>query len=763
MTPTRRARLLTLLDLLLLAALCLLFFWRSLPFAGVDHRGFAAGDFGNQFYAFASYRAERLSQGELPLWSPHALSGHPFLADIQSGAYYPPARLTIALTQAAGFSYQALQLEGILHYPIAAFGMYFLARRLTRSRVGAWVAAVAFTFGSYLTSYPLLQLAILETVVWLPWLFLALDHAASHLAADRARRAILPVLLAGLVFGVALTAGHPQSALLVGYAGLAFAVFRAFQMARARAWPAVLGRLAALVAFLPLGAALAAAQLLPALEYMRLSTRAGLTIDAAGSGFMPYDLIQFIFPQIATPVAALYIGVLALGLAIFALFGAARRDPALALPRDLVGFFGGLAGAGLLLSFGNITPVYQLAYLALPGWRLFRGQERLAVWVVFGLAMLAGFGAAALARSLTSKPDGSNTRPGLGLARGFWIAAMSALVFAAACFIGYQAGNEGLWGFTAAAMWLSLMLAAAGGAVWSGRPALMILVIVIDLFTVVSGQHAGTAASAQPFPPGPIFDAVRADTGVFRTANEGPLTEHIGYGYGFDEITGASPLKLTAYDRLLREAPRPLLWRLLGVKYVFTWRPELEEPAERLAEQTGGDGNPIYVYRLNDPRPRAWLNGRFSVEPSADGQLARVLAPGFDPQADVILSAPPDPAPDPNCAGTVEWTRRTPEFLALEVTTDAPCVLTLSEIAYPGWQAAIDDAPAPILTADAVLRAVAMPAGTHTVTLAFRPRPTGLIISLVALLAVAVGLLAALILESRAAARKPEPELRAPA
>ena len=375
---------------------------------------------------------------------------------------------------------------------------------------------------------------------------------------------------------------------------------------------------------------------------MRLSTRAGIGIDVAGRGLTPYDLLQFVLPQVSVPFAALYVSTLALGLAIFAIVSAARGgDRPASVTRGLAGFFGGLAGLGLILSFGQLTPAYQLAYLAAPGWRLFRGQERLALWVVFGLAMLAALGAAALERDRLARrgtapvPDS----PARSLAKGFWIAAGLALVFTAACFVGYQAGNDGLWGFTAAGIFLALMLAASGVAVWSGSPVAYAVVIVVDLFTLAGGQSAGTAATAQPFPPGPIFAAVQADPSAFRTANEGPLPEHVGYGYGLEEIAGASPLRLATYDRLTREAPRPLLWRLLGVKYVFTWRQDLEVPAERLAEQAGRDGKPVYVYRLADPGPLAWLNGRVTVESTPDAQFGRILAAGFDPSAATVLSA----------------------------------------------------------------------------------------------------------------------------
>ncbi len=118
-----------LLDCALLVGLCLLFFWRDLTPNPADRRGFAAGDFFDQFYAFAHYQALRLRAGQLPLWNPYTFSGHPFLADIQSAVFYPLRLLTMLLTAGSGFSAAALQVEGLAHYPIAAIGAYLLARR----------------------------------------------------------------------------------------------------------------------------------------------------------------------------------------------------------------------------------------------------------------------------------------------------------------------------------------------------------------------------------------------------------------------------------------------------------------------------------------------------------------------------------------------------------------------------------------------------------------------------------------------------------
>jgi uncharacterized membrane protein YfhO len=46
----------------------------------------------------------------------------------------------------------------------------------------------------------------------------------------------------------------------------------------------------------------------------------------------------------------------------------------------------------------------------------------------------------------------------------------------------------------------------------------------------------------------------------------------------------------------------------------------------------------------------------------------------------------------------------------------------VSEAWYPGWHAWVDGAPAPILQADYLLRAVELGAGRHEVRFEYRPR-----------------------------------------
>ncbi|MBN2310232.1 MAG: YfhO family protein [Candidatus Hydrogenedentes bacterium] len=67
-----------------------------------------------------------------------------------------------------------------------------------------------------------------------------------------------------------------------------------------------------------------------------------------------------------------------------------------------------------------------------------------------------------------------------------------------------------------------------------------------------------------------------------------------------------------------------------------------------------------------------------------------------------------------------------------------PRVLLFVDALYPGWQATVDGRPAPMLRANDAFKAVELPAGTHRVVFAYRPRGGGLALAIAALTAAAV-------------------------
>jgi hypothetical protein len=105
------------------------------------------------------------------------------------------------------------------------------------------------------------------------------------------------------------------------------------------------------------------------------------------------------------------------------------------------------------------------------------------------------------------------------------------------------------------------------------------------------------------------------------------------------------------------------------------------------------------------------------VVPAAADRLA-LLAGSRDPDR-VVLSGP-GPAGS-GAAGTVRVVAESTDGSTTEVTAGGAGYLVVGDAIQHGWVATVDGRPVPLVPADHALVAVPVPAGTHTVTLAYQP------------------------------------------
>lgn len=118
--------------------------------------------------------------------------------------------------------------------------------------------------------------------------------------------------------------------------------------------------------------------------------------------------------------------------------------------------------------------------------------------------------------------------------------------------------------------------------------------------------------------------------------------------------------------------------------------------------------------------PEAWFVGQVRAVASADEALSSIG------QADLRRVAIVEGGQDMTLAidstATIRQTAYAPDRITYESSSQADGVAVFSEIFYPaGWRATIDGREAEILRADYTLRALRIPAGTHTVEFAFKP------------------------------------------
>ena len=69
--------------------------------------------------------------------------------------------------------------------------------------------------------------------------------------------------------------------------------------------------------------------------------------------------------------------------------------------------------------------------------------------------------------------------------------------------------------------------------------------------------------------------------------------------------------------------------------------------------------------------------------------------------------------------GSARVTRYKLHEVEVEVDAHRPAVLRLADLYYPDWKVSVDGKREPLLRADHLLRAVAVPAGHHTVLFKF--------------------------------------------
>ncbi len=758
MKPETRNLKFDILILVGLLALVLLFHWRLITPNAADRQSYLPGDFPAQFWAFATFEARQLSAGHLPLWNPYTFAGAPFWADAQSAVLYPFSLLTLVLSGAAGgFSLFALELEAIFHFWLAAVFMYLFARRVTQSRGAGLAAAVIFTFGGYLTGYPSQQLAVLEVDVWLPLILFFIDRAFLR----RTPTEIIPrapdlrnLLAAGVAWGIALLAGHPQSWMLVGYTMVAYGVLVAgfkFNVSRSEldggdkdfpfpdARAHFLKRLAWLALPIALGFALAAVQLLPAVEYTRLSVRAAGVYDKMAGGFPLTDVIQLLLPGVVSQYSPLYVGGAGLLLALLAIFWVRSRFTA---------FWAGWSALALLIAFGGNTFFYSPLYLSVPGFSIFRGQERWAFVAAFALAVLAGYG---VERLRHGTPTGFSRLTG-------WMT-LGAVGLVIAFFYGLNSTGWSMESQFYTLLNRSVFLMVIFGVFWviirvvKNLPTQTIItsliaLLVFDLFSV--NWHT----NLYPKPPEwhtqmpATVSAIKTDAGeqtLFRVQNEFRLYDNYGVPFELQDIWGASPLRLARYETFLAPPMRiERVWELLNVRYVITWRQKLYAPSTIIFTEPAPDGI-TYVHRLDNPAPRVWLVHQVEKIP-AETMLDRLSDPAFNPRR-VALVEKNTPAnwnlaiPENTDTDSATVTDFTPNRLSVRVNAAADGLLVLSEVDYPGWRATVDGTPTSITRVDSVLRAVPVAAGTHTIEMVFAPSSLrwGALISGLALLAMVGG------------------------
>jgi hypothetical protein len=380
-----------LLALLALLALVLAFFWK-LAFTNLI---IARGDIFYYFYPYRDFAMQAVREGHVALWNPYLFMGAPFMANSQSGFFYP-LNLLLSWQEVT----RAVNGTIVLHIFIAASGAYLFARSTLRlSIAAAFLAAISFGLGGYLGTQ-IEHVNQLQGLAWIGWMFLAYEFARIR-NVEFGLRNFTWVPLA-ILTALQLLAGHTQS-VFITMAGLGFYALwqlgESIFVARPNGWRAysllIVRYLLPLFLAVLVAIALSAIQLLPTLELTRNSARSGglPTSLAVSFSLDPRLLGRALLPDYegALPAGGEFTAFFSIAALMLLMIGVTTLRRASRQTRAVVV----VAFIGLFFALGGYNPLYYLL-LKIPGFDLFRAPARWIVLFAFAGSLLAGVGLDAL-------------------------------------------------------------------------------------------------------------------------------------------------------------------------------------------------------------------------------------------------------------------------------------------------------------------------------------------------------------------------------
>jgi hypothetical protein len=701
-----------------------------LPFV----RGVLAGrvlyfrDLAVLFYPFRQFAAEGLRAGQLRYWDPYVHEGVPLL--------YPPMGYPLDILQAAWLDLRWISLLLALHVPLGAAAFTLLARRLGLSPVAAAGGGVIYALGGFYLSTINLYVYV-QAAAWAPLVVLSLRSAAMPKSQGRA------LGLAALLTGIAWSTLGVEVVLQTIVIGLVLAV-------RLRRPTSLLRPMAAL----GLGAALAAPVVLVMRANMSAGERAhGFAADIVlNQSVHPFTLLQTMAANLYGDLArgpdrwwgsnffdrgfpyilSLYLGATVVALAVTGGVIDRRRSRRLIV----------VALAALVIALGRWGGLELLLEILPPSLRVLRYPTKAFFAVHFCVALLAAIGLQALSR-----------------ARGRRTLFVSAL----------------LLGMPLAAAPLAPMLLPDGGAWFVAHffPPAVPALTRAQYFTELLADAAGGGGLALAA----ALIAALAWRGRLGPALVAPLVAAIAAA---DLLRAGAGLNPMASPAVVQASPVVVeaVQRLPGLQRVFTCRPEgspsyWQERARRpqdheaLTLATWADtltphfNRPAHVRAalsddltslipLSRLLPRGVGCGTLPTllpQLRAAGvshvlSLDRLDGPGLREAADI---APPRLAPlhvyayaveEPlplaflaardveGAAGTVRMASERPGGARFEVDADRETDLVVLEGFFPGWHATVNAQEADVLAVGRH-RAVRVPRGHSTVTMAYRPPGLG--------------------------------------
>ncbi len=637
--------------------------------------------------------------------------------------------------------------------------MWCLARQWGIGPVGALAAALTFMWSGFIIGNG-----------DQPWLFAALTWAPlTILLVDRAiQRSALAAVGLAIAVGLQLLLGATEIFVHIMFVCGLLAGCRLVALVGRGEWRAAGAGVLCVSVALAAGIGLAAVQLLPSIELMRMSTRAAGALRFDQATFMgvivPSDFLRGALTNtgwMAAGVLPLVGGPLALS---------SRRQRAVVVAAAVT------AVLAALLAFGGA--VFQFYFRWIPTGTWFRRPAKFIDVYCVAQAILAGV-------ALGRLEEWTATRR-----VRVWIdEALAAAVLLGACVAAWlwmhRERNPLLWVCLA----LLVLFAVIPRRGW--RTAIVVALCVLQggsLFFTVGNSDMRVAKRPRSFDeyrwllhllqPRLGNDRLYLAPNFFRPSlivKQGVLSRiHVStdyetlavgrYGQFFDYSVGPRSPYLPFDGQYAVGAQTR--WRMLDITATRLFIvPRGDASARFMSASASGppafrvvwSDRVVQVFQRSNALPRAHVVGRARAVTGGDDALATLDRADFDARTEVVLErneSEPVPESSEGFTGGATITVDEPERVEVAVTANAPGYLVLADLFYPGWQAFVDGRDAAIERANFLFRAVRVPTGTSMVVFEYRPLSFRLGVLVSSVTAVLIAAAVVIVVRRRDSARR---------
>ena len=732
-----------------LALLALALFW--LFRAVILGTGFFFGDFANQDLPKLFFNAGELLQGRFPAWCPYHDLGRPFGQMAWHSVFYPLYLLCVPFAKDLAAFEKAVSFIYVFQVFFGALGVYFLLRFWKVSRQAATAAAAA---AGYCASVVITMTSANNGAGYgfIPWIMLAMEHMKAEAENKISLKSLSLSLIGGGALGFCFLVGVIQRMPYMAAFLFAFFLYELIELRGEK--QALIRFLLQGALFLATGLLISAILVVPGLEYYGNSGRPEQDIyknvsDQASWYFFLTNIIPDLFGRVKAPNSGsdwnLFWGGNSWHLGEFwqywcrvAYTGLWPFLALLSVPfllrkkfelRTL--FFALVVLIAVLYIYGLENPFqYFLASLVKP-LRNLRIPVRYAYFISLPAAILFAF-------AFDSFWPAEKTE----IKKGSWLFLFASLaVIGLAVIIGLKkvpdnAVTKAVFNFAVLRQYVIFLIGIALYLIACKKEQTITkwafaALIVFDLASFGGEINACPQSAAESNAANPVSMALKADQ-----ISKGPKAR---CRYRWDAVQATQKTVIWGLDSvngyiMTRTSWEQPLWnaRKQGEAYkkrfdeIFNIRYDLNNqtrlPAEKIPKWARGFTKyGIFVKDNIFAMPRAWFVPTAVREDEDPASV--VMSKDFEPSRKVVISGAPVPenlsgeAGEEGPFGKVTLTDYAPQEIKAKVNAEVPGYVVFSELYYPGWTAVLDEKPAPILRADAALRAVQVSAGEHTITL----------------------------------------------